>query len=118
MRKTEVTPEEANTSLLQTQLAYMWRLIEDKYDEEWRVEYSGAVVLNVDEALLERILRDNPAEASMYFGAKEEHNPEYEKYEWVDFPEYLIGLYSIQGVYDNYYRLVDGPRSYSFEQGY
>lgn len=119
MRHTEVTPEEeANNTELQTRLDKFWNMIEDFYEEEWRVEISGAIVLNVDKALLERILRDNPHTAKLHFGAHEEHNPEYRRYEWVDFPEDLIGLYAIEGIYNERQALVDGPRSYSFEQGY
>lgn len=119
MRHTEVTPEEeANNTELQTRLNYFWRLIEDRYEDEWRVEYNGTVVLNVTEELLTKILSDNSAEASMYFGAYEEHNPEYRKYEWVNFPEDLIGLYAIEGIYNERQALVNGTRSYSFEQGY
>jgi hypothetical protein len=119
MRHTEVTPEEALIDApadLLDKLDRFWDLIEDHYEEEWRMEYSGIINLRVDDKLLERILRDNPSRAEKYFGAIEQHNPEYQKYEWVNFPEYLIGLYSIEGVYNERHALVDGPRSYFFDQ--
>lgn len=119
MRHTTVGPEEVATDVqLQARLDCLWDLIEDHYEEEWRVEYSGAVVLDMTEALLTRILRSDGDKALLCFGAYEEHNPEYQKYEWVNFPDDLLGLYSIQGIYSNYYTRVDGPRSYFFEQGY
>lgn len=117
-RNTQITPEEANDPLLQAELDKLWDFIENKYEDEWRVEFNGTMSLQVTEGLLERILRDNPIEASLHFGAHEEHNPENERYEWSGFPEHLTGLYSITGVYSNHYTLVDGPREYFFEQGY
>ena len=119
MRHTEVTPEEvANDAELQKRLDHFWNMIEDFYDEEWRVEFSGAVVLDLTEALLEKVLRDNPHSSRLYLGTYEEHNPEYRKYEWVNFPEDLIGLYSIEGIYNERQARVDGTRTYFFEQGY
>ena len=100
----------------QKDLNYLWRLIENKYEEDWRVAFNGDLILQVDEAFMERVLRDNPAEASLYFGAHEEHNPENERYEWSDFPEHLEGEYIITGVYDVSQRLVNGNRSYYFVQ--
>jgi len=76
-----------------------WDLIEDKYEEEWRVEFNGTMSLQVTDALLQRIRRDNPEAARDLYSDK------------------FIGLWSIEGVYSNYYTLVDGPRTYSFEQG-
>lgn len=117
-RNTQVTPEEVNDPLLQAQLDKFWNFIEDKYEDEWRVEYSGAMVLLVDGPMLERILNDNPREAWYDFGAhKGGETAEGVKF-FLSRPEYLKGLYSITGVYSDYQTLVDGPREYFFEQGY
>lgn len=99
-RNTHVEPEEINDPLLQAQLNKFWDLIEDKYEDEWRVEYSGAMTLLVDGPMLERIFTENFKETTLGYS------------------EELKGLYSITGVYSNYYTLVDGPREYFFEQGY
>jgi hypothetical protein len=119
MRHTEVTPEEALIDApedFQQKLDAFWNMIEDGYAEEWRMEYSGIINLRVDEAMLQRILANHPAEATLAFGTYEEHNPEERKWEWVNFPEYLIGLYSIEGIYNERHALVEGPRSYFFDQ--
>lgn len=119
MRHTEVTPEEALTDApedFQEKLDAFWNLIEDGYAEEWRMEYSGIINLRVGEEMLKRILANHHAEAELDFGAYEMHNPEERKYEWVNLPEYLIGLYSIEGIYNERQALVDGPRTYFFEQ--
>lgn len=119
MRHTEVTPEaEANNSELQEKLDKFWSLIENDEELGWRVEISGAVSLLVDEDLLRSVLNENQVLAMEYFGSYEEHNPEERRYEWVHFPEDLIGLYSIEGIYNERQALVNGPRSYFFEQDY
>lgn len=119
MRHTEVTPEEeASNTELQERLDKFWKLIENDDDLGWRVELSGAVSLLVDEDLLRSVLGDNPTLAMEYFGAYEEHNPEERRWEWIDLPEDLIGLYSIEGIYNDHQALVNGTRTYFFEQGY
>jgi hypothetical protein len=119
MRHTEVTPEEeASNTELQERLDKFWPLIENDEELGWRVEISGAVSLLVDEDLLRSVLGDNPTLAMEYFGSYEEHNPEERRWEWIDLPEDLIGLYSIEGIYNKNQSYVGGPRTYFFEQGY
>ena len=70
MRHTEL-PGETNVyfGFFQEKLDAFWNLIEDKYEDEWRMEYSGAINLRVDDAMLERILNDNVETAWYAFGA-------------------------------------------------
>lgn len=117
MRHTEL-PEEVGiqytTSLFQEKLDAFWNLIEDKYEDEWVVEYSGAINLRVDDAMLERILNDNVADAWYVFGAFKGGNKDGKRF-FLSRPENLKGLYSITGIYNERQALVDGPRSYFFE---
>lgn len=92
-----------------------WNLIENHYEEEWRVEISGAVVLVVDDAMLERVLSDNIAIAWEQYGAfKGGQDAEGRKF-FLSRPEYLKGLWSIQGIYNDRQAYVGGERSYFFE---
>lgn len=117
MRHTE-TPEESNSFLKlatsQAKLDAFWNLIEDKYEDEWRMEYSGAVNLVVDDALLERVLNDNIADAWYLFGSFKGGDKDGKRF-FLLRPEWLKGLYSITGIYNERQALVDGPRSYFFE---
>jgi hypothetical protein len=120
MRHTELPEEgfEPFTSYrIQSKLDIFWSLIEDKYEEEWRIDFSGAMVLRVDDAMLERILKDNVATAWYSFGAFYGGQREDGTRFFLSRPDYLLGLWSIEGVYSNHYTLVDGPRTYSFEPG-
>ena len=95
MRHTETTPEGMN----QNKLDQFWTLIEDKYEEEWRVDSNGEVLLVVDDELLERILTDNVATAWYTFGAhKGGLTPEGQRY-FLSRPEHLRGTYIIKGIY-------------------
>jgi hypothetical protein len=118
MRKTEL-PEEVSiqytTSLFQEKLDAFWNLIEDKYEDEWRMEYSGALNLRVDPEFLEQILFDNYAEAWLKFGAWAGGRTAEGENFLLDMPLNLCGLYSITGIYNERQALVDGPRSYYFE---
>jgi hypothetical protein len=89
-------------------------LIEDKYEDEWVVEYSGATNLRVDDAMLERILKDNISVAWHTFGAFFGGSKDGVRF-FLSRPEILKGLYSITGIYNERQALVDGPRSYYFE---
>jgi hypothetical protein len=116
MRKTATTD---GGQVTQKTLDTFWNLIEDKFDEDWHVAYNGDVTLEVDEALLERILASNPTVALTLFGAFEDHNPENEKYEWYNLPEFLLGTYTIQGIYAPDLSFIKGDyqtRTYYFEQ--
>jgi len=120
MRHTEL-PEEGfdwlKSFTFQSDLDKFWDFIEDKYEDEWRVDYSGAMILTVDDNMLERILRDNYETAWLRFGTfRGGQTAEGRKF-LLSRPEYLKGTWSITGVYSNHYTLVDGPRSYSFEPG-
>jgi len=117
MRHTEL-PEEANPYLkinTQGKLDAFWNLIEDMYEDEWRVEFSGAMSLVVDDAMLERVLSDNVATAWYTFGAFKGGQTKGGVKFFLHRPEYLKGLWSIEGVYNERMALVDGPRSYFFE---
>lgn len=117
MRHTEL-PEEAPAfyrNLYMEKIDMFWNLIENSYEDEWRVEYSGAVSLVVDDAMLERILSDNVAVAWFTFGSNRGgETPEGVKY-FLSRPEWLKGLWSITGIYNERQTLVDGERSYFFE---
>jgi hypothetical protein len=96
-----------------------WYLIEDKFDEDWRVASNGDVILEVDEDMLIRILDSAPTVALMEFGAYEDHSPEHERYEWYNLPEDLLGTYTIQGIYAPDLSFIKGDyqtRTYYFEQ--
>lgn len=121
MRHTEVPEEHRLTDYLtlsttQEKLDAFWNLIENNYEDEWRVTYSGAVVLVVDDAMLERVLHDNVAVAWFKFGSNlggwDENNHRY----FTSRPEWLKGLYTIEGIYApesmNY---IGGERTYGFE---
>lgn len=120
MRHTE-TPEEGNPHFqlptFQAQLDAFWSLIEDSYEEEWRVEISGAMVLVVDDAMLERILGDNVAIAWFQFGSNRGGVDKHGLASFSNRPEWLKGLWSIEGVYNAKQAYVGGPRSYHFEPG-
>lgn len=109
----EVSPRFAS-ALFQRTLDAFWDMIEDKYEDEWRVEYSGAVNLVVDDAMLERILKDNYPAAWLKFGTFMGGGKDGKKF-LLQRPEGLKGLYSIEGIYNERQALVDGARSYFFE---
>jgi len=92
-RKTE-TASKTSQYFLDT----FWGLIEDHYEEEWRVQADGSMILTVDSDMFERVIQDNYAQM-------------------LPRPENLIGEYIIKGVYDANQRLVDGDRTYFFIQG-
>lgn len=116
MRHTEL-PEETNVyfGFFQEMLDAFWSLIEDKYEDEWRMEYSGAINLRVDDAMLERILNDNVETAWYAFGAFKGGQDKTGRRFFLSRPETLKGLYSITGIYNERQALVDGPREYFFE---
>lgn len=118
-RKTEVTPESEyhKSSTFQEKLDAFWNLIEDMYEDEWRVEFSGALILRVDDEMLERVLADNVGTAWYKFGSFRGGQTEKGNRFFISRPEELKGLYSITGVYNERQALVDGPRFYMFEQG-
>lgn len=118
-RKTE-TPEEGFDFLarphMQEKLDAFWELIENHYEEEWRVEYSGSVVLVVDDAMLERVLSDNIAVAWYTFGSNKGGLDENGLKSFTNRPEWLKGLWSIQGIYaPTTMAHIGGPRTYHFE---
>ena len=80
MRYTETTGKASlNSMRAQDTLDQLWNLIEDKYDEEWRVDSNGEVLLVVDDVLLERIIADNPNITA-----------------WTNYP---LGTFIIKGIY-------------------
>lgn len=118
MRLTEYPEEQGDFLGLHTtqeKLDKFWELIENHYEDEWRVEYSGAVNLVVDDAMLERILSDNVAEAWYVFGSNRGGVDEHGHKCFTNRPEWLKGLYSITGIYNERQAYVGGPRSYFFE---
>ena len=113
MRHTTVTPE---GSVPQTQLDRFWDLIETNYAEDWRWDYDGSVLLEVDDAMLRRICADHPEAAELDFETYEMHNPESERWEWVNLPEHLTGTYIIKGIYNAKQQRLDVQREYFFTQ--
>jgi hypothetical protein len=100
MRKTITTGNEYSSRYFrQEKLDTFWNLIEDKYDEDWRVESNGDVTLEVDDAMLERILSDNSAIAWYDFGSFRGGQREDGTRFYLARPEYLKGTYIIKGIY-------------------
>lgn len=120
MRHTE-TPEEGNPhfqlSTYQDLMDAFWELIENHYEDEWRVEIGGAMTLVVDDRMLERILNDNVAVAWFKFGSNKGGWDENDNRYFTSRPEWLLGLWSIEGVYSKNLAYVGGPRTYHFEPG-
>jgi hypothetical protein len=114
MRKTYFEAEWTPT--LQRELDTMWVMIENSYPEDWRVEANGDMTLEVDEDMLNRVLEDHPEIAELDLETYEMHNPENECYEWVNYPEHLIGTYTIKGVYNAAQVYVNHQRHYFFTQ--
>lgn len=118
MRHTE-TPEGKDSlqwHITQEKLDAFWELIENHYEDEWRVEFSGSVVLVVDDAMLERILNDNIAVAWYTFGSNKGGLDENGRNSFTNRPEWLKGLWSIQGIYaPTTMAYIGGPRTYHFE---
>lgn len=116
MRKTEVTFWKGYEPA-QEKLDVFWNLIEDKYEEDWRTDYNGDVVLDVDDAMLEKILHDNTATAWYEFGShaggqKELNGPKH----FLSRPEHLKGTYIIRGIYDARGYMQHTRREYRFVQ--
>ena len=107
MRHTTVTPEGTFTSVrAQENLDVMWNLIEDNYPEEWRLDSNGDVLLEVDDAMLERILMANYRLAYYEFGTyRGGQTPEGKRF-LLRRPEHLKGTYIIKGIYTEDFQLV------------
>ena len=120
MRHTEL-PEETHGYLhapsRQEAMDAFWELIENHYEEEWRVEIGGAMTLIVDDYMLERVLNDNIAVAWFKFGTNKGGVDKHGLASFTNRPEWLKGLWSITGVYSKTLAYVGGPRSYHFEPG-
>lgn len=122
MRHTNTPEEDMRQEYLQSfssqsKMDAFWNLIENSYEEEWRVEISGAMVLVVDDAMLERILNDNIAVAWFAFGSNRGGVDEHGNKSFTNRPEGMKGLWSIEGVYNAKQAYVGGPRTYHFEPG-
>jgi hypothetical protein len=117
-RKTYIDADEYSLTL-QEKLDKFWDWIEGMpvTDEMWKVEANGDMVLVVDEATMIEILEDDMGKAYEDFGPY--HMTDRETGEDVIYgiPFYLLGTYTIKGVYDASQRLVDGERTYFFTQG-
>jgi hypothetical protein len=120
MKKTYCVPAAlSNDAFFQGQLDKFWPFIENHYEEEWRVQANGDLILTVDDAMLERVLQDNYAEAWAKFGTYGggmKPGPKFERF-MLHRPEHLQGDYIIRGIYNLSQRLVNGPREYFFIQG-
>jgi hypothetical protein len=118
MRHTEL-PEEISDFFplisAQEKMDAFWELIENHYEEEWRVEISGAVSLLVDDHMLERVLHDNVAVAWFKFGSNLGGWDENDRRYFTSRPEWLKGLWSIEGIYNDKQAYVGGERTYHFE---
>lgn len=120
MRQTKTT----GTSYLelgtaQEKLNTFWNLIENHYDEDWRVDANGDITLEVDDAMLERILSDNISIAWYKFGAFRGGLTGEGVRFWLSRPEYLKGTYTIKGIYAPDLSYVKGDfqtRTYFFVQ--
>jgi len=119
IRKTNVEPKTLghDWGYLQTRLDHFWTLIENHYEEEWRVQANGDLTLTVDSDMLERVLKDNYAQSWLAFGTFNGGQTAEGKKFLLHRPENLIGEYVIKGVYDASQRLVNGERTYFFTQG-
>lgn len=100
----------------QHKLDEFWTLIEEMYPEDWRVDANGDLILEVDDAMLERILSENVATAWYSFGAHRGGQREDGTKFFLSRPEYLKGTYIIKGVYDPTQRFVNKKREYYFVQ--
>ena len=117
MRHTETTGENY-LAAKQDKLDIFWTLIEDRYEEDWRVDPNGDITLEVDSDLLERILSDNYATAWYAFGAWAGGYKDGKKF-LLDRPEWLKGTYTIKGIYAPDLSYVKGDyqnRTYFFVQ--
>lgn len=119
IRKTDVEPKTLghDWGYLQTRLDHFWTLIENDYEEEWRIAANGDLTLEVSSEMLEQILKDNYAQSWLAFGTYSGGKTAEGKKFLVNRPEQLIGTYIIKGVYDARQRLVNGERTYFFVQG-
>lgn len=123
MRKTYCVPAAwSNLFFRQDQLNELWNLIEaDKYEEDWRVDSNGDVLLVVDDAMLERILTDNVESAWYAFGAHKGGQKDGKKF-FLSRPEHLKGTYIIKGIYTPHLMFVPvkhQKREYFFvQEGY
>lgn len=108
-----------NTYNLSEKLDKFWPLIVDHYEEDWRVDVNGDLILEVDGEFLEEILRENYSVAYYAFGTwAGGRNTEGESF-LLDLPLYLKGTYIIKGVYDDKQRFVNHARRYFFiQEGY
>lgn len=107
---------QGNPYHLSEKLDSMWPLILDTYEEDWRVDVTGDLVLEVDEALLTKILDDNYAVAYYQFGALKLGMRADGTRFYTTFPSYLLGTYIIKGVYDAKQRFINHARRYYFVQ--
>jgi len=118
IRKTYAVPAALTIDWdFQKQVSNFWDLIEPNFEEEWRVQANGDLILNVDDAMLERILSDNAARAWYDHGSFGGGRTVDGKRFYLRRPESLKGEYIIKGVYDANQRLINGPREYFFVQG-
>lgn len=100
----------------QEKLDAFWNLIENHYEEDWRVDANGDLILEVDGEFLEAILTENYSVAYYAFGTwAGGRNAEGESF-LLDLPLYLMGTYTIKGVYLPDQRYVSGLRTYFFVQ--
>lgn len=88
-------------SATQAELDRFWTLIEDHYDEEWHVDQTGNVTLEVDDAMLRRVMAENYR--TIFFGPA----------------DWFKGTYIIKGIYApdlSYIRGDYQKRTYFFVQ--
>jgi hypothetical protein len=118
MRQTITTGNAYSQYFRQEKLDTFWDLIEDRYEEDWRVDQNGDVTLVVDDALLERILTENYYVAWYAFGTWSGSDKDGKKF-LLDRPEFLKGTYVIKGIYAPDLSYVKGDyqtRTYFFIQ--
>lgn len=118
MRQT-ITTGESYLSRRQDKLDTFWNLIENHYEEDWRVDYNGDLILEVDGEFLEEILTENYSVAYYAFGTwAGGRNAEGESF-LLGLPLYLKGTYIIKGVYNDkghWIHTTDQKREYFFIQ--
>lgn len=109
-RKT-VTESKVNTR----DLDYVWAVIEDGFEEDWRVEADGTLVFELTEERLEA-LTEWDSDFTEWFECYEVYESDTGARYRENVPYHVQGFYRIKGVYNASQRLVDGERTYFFEQ--
>lgn len=96
-------------------LDYVWAAIEEAFEEDWRVEADGTLVFELTEERLEALCA-NEDDFQEWFEYREYRESDTGAWVTVNVPYRVLGFYRIKGVYDASQYLIDGERTYYFEQ--